>query len=82
MPLRSLITRSVDPQPTSCGLSCTLAAAATEPHEDDEHVDRVGSRDIVRRIDFADNVARSEPGRQRKLLRRPAEPDGHFHVHI
>lgn len=82
MPLRSLIARSIDPQPTSGRLSRTLTATTAESHEDDEHVDRIGPRNIFGRVDFADNDARPESGRKRKFLRRPAQPDGRFHVHI
>lgn len=82
MPLCTLIGRSIDPQPTSGCLSCALTTTTAESHEDDEHVDRIGPRNVVGWIDFADNDTCSESGRKRKLLRRSVEPDRHVHVHI
>lgn len=82
MPLCALIGRSIDPQPTSGRLSCPLTATAAESHEDDEYVNRFRSRNILRRVDFADNDSRSESECERKLLCRSAQPDRHLHIHI
>lgn len=82
MPLCALITRSVDPQQTSRRLSRSLATAAAEPHEDDEHVDRLRPRNFIGWLDLADNDARPEPRRKRKFLCRPGQSDWHLLVHI
>lgn len=82
MPFRSLVARSVDPQPTSCRLSCAFATTAAESHENDEHVDRLGPWDIIGRLDLTNDDSRAESEWKWKLLCWSAEPNWRLHIRI
>lgn len=82
MPLRSLITRSIDPQPTSRRLSRAFAATAAKPYEDYEYVDRFRSWNFFGWLDLAHNDPCPESGWKWKFLCRSDKPNWCLFVHI